>query len=120
MRGLAVGIALASIATEAGAMPVSTFLLEVESLDPDSAAGKLTSQVSELKNELQRDAAELRAERLAASAAGKTPAYCPPDSAHQPGADEIIGALEEIPKDDRPNVEVKDAIRAYLAYRFPC
>jgi hypothetical protein len=116
MRGLAVGIALASIATEAGAMPVSTFLLEVESLDPDSAAGKLTSQVSELKNELQRDGAE----RLAASAAGKTPAYCPPDSAHQPGADEIIGALEEIPKDDRPNVEVKDAIRAYLAYRFPC
>ena len=101
-------------------MPVSTFLIEIENLDSGAAADKLTSQVSELKAELQRDAAELRAERLAASAAGKTPAYCPPDDAHQPGADEIIGALEEMPKDDRPNVEVKDAIRAYLAYRFPC
>lgn len=101
-------------------MPVSTFLSEFESLDPNASADQLTGRLAELKAELQKDAAELRAERLAAASAGKQPAYCPVEGAAQPSAEEIIAALEAVPKIVRPKTQVKDALRAYLARRFPC
>ncbi|HEY4070593.1 MAG TPA: hypothetical protein VGM04_03440 [Sphingomicrobium sp.] len=120
MRSLAAGIALAGIAAPGSAMPVSDFLSKFESLDANGDSNRLASQLGELREEVQNDAAELRAERLAAAAAGKTPAYCPPVDATQPTAEEIVAALEEIPQEHRPFIEVKDALRGYLAYRFPC
>ena len=120
MRGLAIAFAVLAGAAPASAMPVSTFLAEVESLDPNAAADKVMAHVSELKAELQKDAAELRTERLAAAASGKQPAYCPAQGAAQPSADDIIAALEAVPKLVRPKMQVKDALRAYLAKRFPC
>ena len=101
-------------------MPVSTFLFQFESLDPNGASEKLSQDLGELRAELQKDASELRAERLAAVSAGMKPAYCPGPDGAQPGAKEIIAALEEIPEGNRPFIEVKDALRAYLAVRFPC
>ena len=108
------------IAAPASAMPVSTFLSQFEGLDANGTSEKLSQDLGELRAELQKDASELRAERLAAVSAGKKPAYCPGPGGAQPGAREIISALEEIPESDRPFVEVKDALRAYLAVRFPC
>jgi len=101
-------------------MPVSTFLSKFESLDPNGASTALTRDLGALRAELQKDASELRAERLAAVSAGTKPAYCPGAGGAQPGAKEIIAALEEIAEADRPFIEVKDALRAYLAARFPC
>jgi hypothetical protein len=120
VRRFAVAIAVAVGAAPASAMPVSTFLSEFESLDPNASADQLTGRLAELKAELQKDAAELRAERLAASSAGKQPTYCPVEDAAQPSAEEIIAALEAVPKIVRPKMQVKDALRAYLARRFPC
>jgi hypothetical protein len=120
MRRAAVGIALAVIAAPAWAMPVSTFLSQFESLDPNGASAQLTQDLGELRAELQKDASELRAERLAAVSAGRKPAYCPGLAGARPGANEIIAALEEIPEANRPYVEVKDALRSYLSARFPC
>lgn len=119
MKGEAAAAALLAIAAPAAGMPVSTFLSKVATLDSKAPADELTGQVAELKAELQRDAADLRAERLAATAAGETPAYCPPADVPQPQAEEIIAALQELPQQYR-NIEVKDAIRAYLSARFPC
>ncbi len=120
MRGTAIAIALAGIAAPAAAMPVSDFLTKFQALDTIGDSNKLASQLGELRSEVQKDAAELRAERLAAAGAHKTPAYCPPPDASQPTAEEIIAALQDVPEESRPLVEVKDALRGYLAARFPC
>ena len=101
-------------------MPVSDFLTRFEALDSKGDPGKLAAQLGDLRSEVQKDAAELRAERLAAAAAHKTPAYCPPPGAAQPTAEEIVAALEDVPEASRPLVQVKDALRGYLAVRFPC
>ena len=35
-------------------------------------------------------------------------------------AEEIVAALQDVPEASRPLVQVKDALRGYLAVRFPC
>ncbi len=120
MRGLAIAIALVGVAAPASAMPVSDFLTKFQALDSNGDPAKLAAGLGELRAEVQTDAAELRAERLAAAAAHKTPAYCPPADGVQPTAEEIVAALEDVPEASRPLVQVKDALRGYLAVRFPC
>jgi hypothetical protein len=101
-------------------MPVSDFLARFQALDSKGDPAKLAAELAELRSEVQKDAAELRAERLAAASAHKVPAYCPPPDAAQPTAEEIVAALEDVPEASRPIVQVKDALRGYLAVRFPC
>ena len=101
-------------------MPVADFLTKFQTLDAAGDSSKLAAQLGELRSEVQKDASELRAERLAAAAAHKTPAYCPPPDAAQPTAEEIVAALQDVPEASRPLVQVKDALRGYLAVRFPC
>lgn len=101
-------------------MPVSDFLTKFQTLDARGDPARLAAQLGELRSEIQKDASELRAERLAAAAAHKTPAYCPPPDAAQPTAEEIVAALQDVPEASRPLVQVKDALRGYLAVRFPC
>ena len=120
MRRTAIAIVFVAIATSASAMPVSDFLTKFQALDAAGDPNKLAAQLGELRAEVQKDAAELRAERLSAAAAHKTPAYCPPEGAAQPTAEEIVAALQDVPEASRPLVQVKDALRGYLAVRFPC
>ena len=101
-------------------MPVSTFLAKFQALEAKGALAAVTSDATLLKKELQDDAAALRAERLAAVQSGSKPAYCPDAGAGPPSFDEIIGALSAVPQGDRGKTEVKDALRAYMAKRFPC
>jgi hypothetical protein len=120
VRGAFAALAALTLAAPAAAMPVSTFLAKFHSLEAKGALATVTSDATLLKTELQDDAAALRAERLAAVQAGTTPAYCPDAAAGPPSFDEIIGALNEVPPADQGKTEVKDALRAYMARRFPC
>lgn len=120
MRASAIAIVLAAAGGPASAMPVSDFLTKFQALDAAGDPNKLAAQLGELRSEVQKDAADLRAERLAAAGAHKTPAYCPPPDAPQPTAEEIVAALQDVPEGSRPLVQVKDALRGYLAVRFPC
>lgn len=117
---LAAFIALATLSTAAAAMPVSTFLAKMDQLSTEGAMATATSDAALLKKELQNDAAALRAERMAATAAGKTPAYCPDASAAQPTLEDIVAGLKEVPEAQRSKTEVKDALRSFMAKRFPC
>ena len=120
MRGFGIAIGLVGIAGSASAMPVSEFLTKFQALDSNADPRKLAAGLGELRTEIQKDASELRAERMAAAEAHKIPPYCPPTDAAQPSAEEIVAALEDVPEASRPLVQVKDAIRGYLAVRFPC
>jgi hypothetical protein len=112
--------ALAALPSAASAMPVSTFLAKFDKLTKEGTMATATSDASLLKKELQDDAAALRAERLAAAAAGKTPAYCPDAQAAQPTLQEIVAGLKAAPEAKRGTTEVKDALRSFMAKRFPC
>lgn len=119
MRKLILALALA-VATSASAMPVATFLDKVDKLAKEGALGAMTSDASLVKKELTDDAAALRSERLASTQAGKTPAYCLNAQSAPPSVDEIIAGLKQVPAAERDKTEVKDALRAYMAKRFPC
>ena len=67
----------------------------------------------------ETQAAALRAERLAAEKAGRRPAYCPPAKPVLT-AQEVLAAFRTIPVARRPQIQVKDALRALNARKFPC
>jgi hypothetical protein len=120
MRLFLLAFAGLAFGTAASAMPLATLLAKLDKLEKAGALATMTSDASLVKKELQDDAAALRSERLAATQSGKTPAYCPDAQSAQPSFDEIIVGLKQIPEAQRSTTEVKDALRAYLAKRFPC
>jgi hypothetical protein len=122
MRIAAAGLAALALAlaAPASAMPVATFLAKIDTLMKEGQLATMTSDAALVKKELQDDAAALRAERLAAVQAGKAPAYCPDAQAAEPTGAEIILGLKQVPQAEQGKIEVKDALRAHLAKRFPC
>ena len=119
MRSAVLALSALAFGTSAGAMPVSTFLAKMDNLAKAGALATMTSDAALVKKELQDDAATLRAERMAAEQAGKAPAYCP-DTSGSLSLEEIVGGLKAVPAAEQGKTEVKDALRALMAKRFPC
>jgi hypothetical protein len=69
--------------------------------------------------EVRSQSTSLREERLAAKAAGRPQAYCPPEKSGL-SVDEIMGGLHSIPAAQQPRVQLRDALKALLARKFPC
>ena len=103
----------------AAAMPVSTFLAKADKLQSKGPLAMFSGDMKLLQNTIKADAAALRAERVAAQAAGKRPAYCPPGPIKM-GVKEVITAMRAVPPAQRAATDTKDALRAYFARRFPC
>jgi len=104
----------------AQAMKVDQFLAKADALQQKGMMAFFSSDYKLLKAEVEAGAAALRQERLAAKAAGRPQAYCPGDAAPGLRSDEILKAFRTIPAAQRPRVEVKDALRALLARKYPC
>ena len=120
MRIAILGLSAVAFAASASAMPVSAFLSKVDKLAKAGAVATMSSDASLIKKELEDDAATLRAERLAATQSGKTPAYCPDAESGPPSLEEIVAGLKAVPEAQGSGTEVKDALRAFMAKRFPC
>jgi hypothetical protein len=106
--------------TGAGAMKVDLFLQKADALEKKGMMALLSSDYKLLKGEVEAGAAALRKERLAAKAAGRPQAYCPAQGAPGLNSNEILKAFRTIPPAQRARVEVKDALRALLARKYPC
>jgi hypothetical protein len=119
LRWTLAGLAVAA-AAPASAMPVSAFLAKMDKLTSEGPMATATSDAALIKKELQDDAAALRSERLAATQAGKTPPYCRGEGSAQPTLQEIVAGLKTVPVAKRGTTEVKDALRSFMAKRFPC
>jgi hypothetical protein len=103
----------------AQAMDVATFLAKADALQKKGVMALMASDYKLLKAEVVAQSQVLRSERLAAQRAGRKPAYCPPaDSDLTSG--EILAAFRTIPAAQRPRIQVKDALRALLARKYPC
>lgn len=116
---LGVLLALAPL-TSAAAMPVSTFLTKADAVQKKGALAIFSSDLKLLLNQIKQDSAALRAENVAANAAGRTKLYCTPPGGVRLSNKDIIVAMREVPAPRRATTKTKDALRAYFARRFPC
>ena len=103
----------------AQAMDVATFLAKADALKKKGMMALMSSDYKLLKQEIVTHSQALRAERLAAERARRKPAYCPPSKSGL-GSDEILAAFRSIPVAERPRIDIKDALRALLARKYPC
>ena len=103
----------------AHAMDVATFLAKADALKKKGMMALMSSDYKLLKKEIVTHSQTLRTERLAAERAGRKPAYCPPAKSGL-NSDEILAAFRSIPAAQRPRTDVKDALRALLARKYPC
>lgn len=104
----------------AEAMNVAEFLQKADALQAKGMMALFSSDYKLLKAEITGATDALRKERLAAKAAGRPQAYCPPPANVSLTSNEILAAFRTIPAARRPRVEVKDAMRALLARKYPC
>jgi hypothetical protein len=103
----------------ANAMDVATFLAKADALQKKGMLALMSSDYKLLKNEIVTQSQVLRGERLAAERSGRKGAYCPPGNSDL-NSNEILAAFRTIPAAQRPRIQVKDALRALLARKFPC
>jgi hypothetical protein len=106
-------------AAPAAAMDVATFLAKAEALQRQGMLAALSSDAPLVQAEITGSIHALRTERLAAQAAGRRGAYCPNGKAGL-DAEEIGAAMRAVPADRRPRTQVRDALRAALARKYPC
>jgi opacity protein-like surface antigen len=116
---LAAALLAAVPAGAAQAMDVATFLAKAEALQKQGMMALMSSDYKLLKSEIETQAAALRAERLAAQKARRKPAYCPP-AEQALTSNEILAAFRTIPAAKRPRLQVRDALRALMARKYPC
>jgi hypothetical protein len=105
--------------TAANAMDVATFLTKADGLEKKGVLALMSSDYKLLTGEVQTASNALRAERLAAQKAGRRPAYCPAAKTSLTSRD-ILTAMRAVAPAQRPRTQVRDALRAYFARRFPC
>jgi hypothetical protein len=120
MKLMLAALLVALPVTAAQAMKVALFLQKADALEQKGMMALFSPDYKLLKAEVEADVAALRQERLAAKTAGRRQAYCPPDGQGGLGSNEILAAFRTIPAAKRDRVEVKDALRALLARKFPC
>ena len=111
---------LAAWSGGASAMPVAAFLAKANALQKKGPMALFSGDLKLLMNQIKRDAAELRAENKAAEAAGRRKAYCTPDAGVKLTNRDVMDAMNAIPAAQRSALHTKDAMRAYLARRYPC
>ncbi|HYE51103.1 MAG TPA: hypothetical protein VEB20_16015 [Azospirillaceae bacterium] len=105
---------------DAAAMDVATMLGKVEAVRGSGPFAMFSSDMRLLSGEVKVAGQALKEERLAAVAAGRTPAYCPPESGGSITQDDVLESLQAVPPEERSRTELKDALRARLARKFPC
>ena len=120
MRKAILALALAAAPLSAlQAMNVAEFLQKAERLEKKGMAAMFSSDMRLLKGEIQTASRQLRAERLAAERAGRRGAYCPPAKAGLNGR-ELLAHFRSVPPAQRGVTQVKDALRSFLARKYPC
>lgn len=121
MRGWFLAAAVLALSpTAAMAMPLPVFLDKAGALEKKGMLAMFSSDIGLLKKEVMAATQALRAERIAAKAAGKPAAYCPPEAGASMNSNELLAAMRQIPPAQRAHMDVKDGMRVFLARKFPC
>ena len=87
------------------------------------AKGPLALMSRELKpliSEAKAAGLKARAARLAATAAGRRPRYCPPEGSTRLGHKEFLKEMGEIPRAERARIDRTEAMTRVRVAKFPC
>jgi hypothetical protein len=117
---IAAAILLGLPLAPAAAMDVATFLAKADALQKQGMMALFSGDLKILKAEIQDNGARLEAEARSARASGKRAAFCAPGDKAGVNSNELLAAFRTIPAAQRSHVEVKDALRAFLARKYPC
>jgi hypothetical protein len=120
MRLAFIGVSALFLAGSAVAMPVSSFLEKANALKGKGPFALFSGDYGLLKKALSDSMQALHDERIAAANSGKPPAYCPTQQSGSMSVAEIMGAMNAVPRAARQRTDIKDAMRAHMAQRFPC
>lgn len=112
--------AAAAPAAAGSTMSVATFLSKAEALKKKGPLALFSGDVRLLTGQVKIDAAAIRAERMAAEKEGKPVNHCPPASGVRMTDKDILSAMEAVPARNRAHTSTTQALKAYLARRFPC
>jgi hypothetical protein len=118
-KKLVIAALVAAAAGSAQAMDVATFLAKGEVLRQRGPLAMFSGEYREIQDAAQAAIHALRQERLAAVAAGRRPAYCPPEHAAL-APQEIMAAMQAVPAGQRPRTDIKVALRSAFARKYPC
>lgn len=106
--------------TAAAAMPLPVFLGKAEALEKKGPLALFSGDIKVLKEEIQTATLSLRNERLAAKAAGKPQAFCPPAEGGRMGSNELLASFRQIPPAERARMDVREGLKRFLARKYPC
>jgi hypothetical protein len=108
-------------ATPALAGPtVASFLERANPIRDQGILGMLSPDVPQLRAEAKEAIAQMKAERQARVRAGKSPLYCKPADEPDPAVEEVVDALNELPRRQQRSLSLKDGIVRVMAGMFPC
>ena len=116
--GATVALVVMLAATAVEAMSVREFLATAAGI-PRNPTALLRSDTRRLLGEVRAAGATLRSEHDAAIAAGRRPAYCSPEGRISVNSDALLARFNAIP-DSRRNISVTQAMREWMAERYPC
>ena len=120
MKKMVLALALVAAPLSAvQAMNVAEFLQKADRLEKKGMAAMFSGDMRILKREIQTASQALRAERLAAERAGRRGAYCPPAKASL-NTRELLAHFRAVPQQQRAGTQVRDALRSFLARKYPC
>lgn len=111
---------LLGAAAPASAMTVAAFMVKADSLKKKGPLALFSRDLKLLTNQIKADGAAIRAERLAAKAAGTAQAFCPPEAGVKLSDNDVMQAMQAIPVAERGRTTTRTAMRAFMARRFPC
>ncbi|MEO7635226.1 MAG: hypothetical protein ABIS38_06225 [Sphingomicrobium sp.] len=120
MRKMMLAVGALAMSSAATAMPVATFLTKAEALKKKGPLALFSGDLKLLTNQVKADAGKIREERLAAKAAGKPTAFCPPEGGSKLTDKDILAAMQGVPAADRARTDSRLALRNFLARRYPC
>ncbi len=115
LTALAVVIPLSALQ----AMSVATFLDKADALQRRGAFALFSSDLGLLKGEINSAGTALRAERLGRRPRRAPPRLCAPERVSI-NSNELLAHFRAIPPAQRAHVEVRDAMRGFLARKYPC
>lgn len=111
---------LLGAAAPASAMTVAVFIAKAESLKKKGPLALFSGDLKLLTRQIKADGASIREERLAAKAAGKPTAFCPPEAGVKLTDKDVMMAMQAVPAAERGRTTTRTAMRAFMARRFPC
>lgn len=114
---LVVGLAATLFATAVEAMTVQEFLTTAAGI-PRNPTALLRSDTRRLKAEIDGAFRTVRNEQNASRTAGRPAATCMPDRASV-NVDQLLARFNAIPT-QRRSISVTQAIREWMADRYPC